>query len=398
MNIHRIARGWTPALFCLCGIVSPWTWGGEITGYVGAEARLFQHDPLFAEQSDNNASLSAYLEYYHDFDDGNQRVAFTGFGRVDSEDDERTHADIRELYWWKNFDSFELYVGVRKLFWGVTESIHLVDVLNQTDTLENIDGEDKLGQPMVEFVTVQDWGTFSAYILPYFREREVPGPEGRLRFGLPVLDDAVYESGAEEQHVDVALRWSHYIGIWDFGVSHFSGTSRSPVYTPQVLDDGSFALQANYSQVEQSGVDIQATIDAWLFKLESISVKQNNVGRKTAAAGGIEYSIFAIGGTDADLGIVAEYQFDDRTSIAQNDLVLGARWAFNDLDGSEILVLATQDLDYDNRFFSVELSRRFSDDWKVEAEARVFSSIDPETPEFQFRNDDYIQIELRRYF
>jgi len=393
---------YVPAFFCYFFLQSTLVCAHDVSGYLGAEARFFLQEPLFPEQSDHNGSLTAYLEYYHDFDNNDQRIAVSGFARVDSEDSERTHGDVGELYWWKNFDQFELYAGLRKIFWGVTESVHLVDIVNQTDVLENIDGEDKLGQPMIEFVTSRDWGTLYAYILPYFREQQFPGEKSRLRPGTRIFDDAVYQSGDEERHVDFAIRWSYYVDIWDVGVSHFSGTSRRPIFIP-VLEGGAFfGVRPLYNQIDQTGLDVQATIEAWLLKLELISIDEQDFRRNTAAAGGIEYTFFSIGGTNADLGIVAEYQFDDRRGVrqttAQNDLILGARWAFNDVDGSEILVLASQDLDYDNRFFSVEISRRLNDNWKLEAEGRIFSSIESQAPEFDFRDDDYVQIELRRYF
>ncbi|MDD7885073.1 hypothetical protein [Flavivirga sp. 57AJ16] len=37
----------------------------------------------------------------------------------------------------------------------MTESNHLVDIINQTDAVETFDGEEKLGQPMVQL----SWGT-----------------------------------------------------------------------------------------------------------------------------------------------------------------------------------------------------------------------------------------------
>ena len=42
--------------------------------------------------------------------------------------------------------------------------------------------------------------------------------DGRLRTPLPVdADRALYESSAGAGRVDLALRWSHYIGYWDIG-------------------------------------------------------------------------------------------------------------------------------------------------------------------------------------
>ena len=56
----------------------------------------------------------------------------------------------------------------------------------------------------------------SAYLLPYFRERTFAGVDGRLRSPLPVAtDNAQYESSDEENHVDFALRYSHYLGSFD---------------------------------------------------------------------------------------------------------------------------------------------------------------------------------------
>lgn len=374
----------------------------EVFGYVGVEGRYFIEEPLLSEQEEHGASVSAYLEYYRDFDDSSQRIAFTGFARLDSADDERSHADIRELYWWKDFNQFELYAGIRKVFWGVTESVHLVDVINQADALENLDGEDKLGQPMIQLVKVSDIGTFQAFVLPYFRERESIGPSGRLRPGVQILDEASYQSSDEESHIDLAFRWSHYFDIWDVGFSHFSGTQRNPIYQPIFSDEGLIGLRPYYAQVEQSGLDIQATMGAWLLKLELASIDEQDESRNTALAGGFEYTFFTVAGTNGDLGIVLEYQFDDRIglrqSVSQNDIAGGIRWAFNDLDGSSILALVSQDLDYGNQFFSLELSRRLNDDWKLEAEARIFNQIDERSPEYALREDSYIQLEMRRYF
>ena len=56
-------------------------------------------------------------------------------------------------------------VGVGKVFWGVTESRHLVDVVNQSDFVEDLDGEDKLCQPMLALTLKLVWGTFDLFVL-----------------------------------------------------------------------------------------------------------------------------------------------------------------------------------------------------------------------------------------
>ena len=72
-------------------------------------------------------------------------------------------------------DDWDLHLGVKQIFWGVTEFNHLVDIINQTDLVENIDGEDKLGQPMAHLSLVRDWGILDFHLLTGFRERTFPG-------------------------------------------------------------------------------------------------------------------------------------------------------------------------------------------------------------------------------
>jgi len=82
---------------------------------------------------------------------------------------------------------------------------------------------------MVHLGLIQDWGLLDLYVLPGFRERTYPGVDGRLRTPLVVdTDQAIYESSAEDKHIDYAARWSHTLGLWDIGVSYFDGTSRDP--------------------------------------------------------------------------------------------------------------------------------------------------------------------------
>lgn len=134
------------------------------------------------------------------------------------------------------------------MFWGVTESVHLVDIVNQTDYVEDPAREEKLGQPMINLSQVRDWGMLDFFVLPGSRERTLPGERGRLR-SHPVTraDESRYESGAEEKHVDWAIRWSHTAGNWDVGLSHFCGTSRDPE-RELVFDEDGEAYFAPYTR------------------------------------------------------------------------------------------------------------------------------------------------------
>ncbi|HSM32161.1 MAG TPA: hypothetical protein VK854_15795, partial [Woeseiaceae bacterium] len=286
------------------------------------------------------------------------------------------------------------------VFWGVTESVHLVDIVNQTDAAGDIDGEDKLGQPMLNLAWQRDWGLLSIYVLPYFRERNYPGIEGRLRTPLPVDSDRpVYESSAQERHVDAALRYSHYIGDVDIGLSVFSGTSREPRLLPA---ENAPVLLPHYDLIDQFGIDLQYTRDAWLWKLEAIA--RNGYSETfTAAVGGLEYTFYQVGRSSADLGVLLEYQYDGRNELepfttSDNDIFVGTRLALNDIQDTSVLAGVAYDTVTGETFFNVEAERRIGDSIAFELRARAFSGAGPQDLTYAVVRDDYVQIRLAKYF
>jgi len=380
----------------LAGVYS---FASEITGYIGLEGRGFLDNPIHENQKNNSLSTSLSLEYFHDFEDDNERIVATGYARKDSSTDGRDHFDISELYWWKGYDDFELYIGVRKVFWGVTETSHLVDVINSSDSVENIDGEDKLGQPMVSLLYEQDWGTVELFSLTGFREPTYLGANDRLRSELIVEKDlTTYESSQEEKHIDFAARYSHVLGDLDLGLIYFNGTSREAEYNKKSVE-GKDVLAAHYNQVEIFGTDIQLTKGDYLWKLEATHTKPKSDSSYFSQVGGLEYTFVGLANSDADLGIFMEYQFDERDhAFGQNDLALGTRLVLNDTQSTEFIGAVTQDLDNKTKFISLEATRRLTDTWSIESELRVFTSVDSDDSLYDLREDDYLQVLFKRYF
>jgi hypothetical protein len=373
----------------------------EFSGFVEAEGRYFFHDPLFPEQERNSASIAAQPEYYHEYENGSSFTA-TLFARIDSADSERSHFDVREfIYLWLG-DSWELRFGIGKVFWGVTEFVHLVDIINQTDLVEDIDGEDKLGQPMVNLSLIRGWGTVDLFVLPYFRERTFPGPKGRLRTEPPVdTDNPEYESSAEQQHVDFAIRYSHSLGNWDFGIYNFNGTGREPTLLPDLDESGEPVLIPFYEQINQTGLDMQLVTGNWLLKLEAL-YRTGQGDDFFSSIGGFEYTFVNFAQSGMDLSLIGEWAYDERgeeaTTSFQNDAIVGLRLAVNDAAGTELLVGFSQDLKSSGHFLNVEGSRRFGDNWLLSLVSRFFFDIPEDDPYFNIRDDDYIQLVLSYYF
>jgi hypothetical protein len=373
----------------------------EISGYVGGQVRLFPNNSLYQGQSNHSVSVVAQPEYYKEFEDGSS-FTFVPFFRLDSADPERTHFDVRELtYLWLK-DDFELRVGVRKLFWGVTEGFHLVNIINQIDLVENIDFEDFLGQPMVNLSLDKNWGTLDFFLLPYFRERTFPGKGGRLR-GEPIIavGQAQYGSGAKEWHSDLALRYTQVFGDIDFGVYHFYGTSREPALLADQDENGSPILIPFYQVINQTATDISYVVEDWLWKFEGF-YRTGQGDPLFAWTGGFEYTFTGIWKTRMDLGVLGEWLYDDRgrfaTTAFENDLLGGLRLVLNDEDSTEFLAGWIQDVGNPAAVTFIETSRRFSDNIKATLEVRTFINQDESDLFFQQRNDDLFQLEVEYYF
>ncbi|MGB0835057.1 MAG: hypothetical protein ACPGR2_11100 [Psychrobium sp.] len=381
----------------------------QVSVKAAADYRVYTQDALYPQQVDKQLSMFIEPEIYHSWNDDLDSITFKPFYRWDNEDDERSHGDIRELMWLHVGDDWELRTGIGSVFWGQTESAHLVDIINQTDAVEAVDGEDKLGQPMINLTLVREWGNLDLFVLPGFRERTFAGEKGRLRTPLVIdTDNAMYQSSDEEHHLDFAARWSHSIDIWELGVSYFDGTSRDADMLLSI-DNGIGTLRPYYRQMNQVGLDALAVVDSWILKFEGISRRydRDNNGLAPqnyfAMTTGFEYTSVGVFESVWDIGWLMEYQFDDRDdstlAIGQNDLMLGSRLVLNDVNGTEVLFGLVQDLDHSNtRSGFVEASSRINDNWKWRVDARIFSTDEPSNLLYGLRNDDNIEVSLEYYF
>lgn len=385
---------------------APVSLAAEWSGQLGMETRLFTETAAYAGQHGHNSSLFFQPEFYHENNEATESFTLVPFIRLDQHDDERSHADIRELTWLKVMDNLEIRLGVRKVFWGVTESQHLVDIINQTDAVDSVDGEEKLGQPMVNLSYITELGSFDVFLLPYFRERTFAGREGRLR-SQPYVDTTttLYESADKEKHLDYAFRWAHSMDEWDFGASYFRGTSRDPRFVVGTDSVGRSVLNPYYDLITQIGVDVQATFDSWLWKLEGIhrsGLSGNGDSSYNAFTAGFEYTFYSAIGEATDIGLVFELLRDDRGNSAttpfQKDVMLGLRFNLNDEQSTEALIGMVRDLDNDSVIYSVEASRRLSEHLKLTIESRQYSNIPINAALYSYSSDDFVQFELSYYF
>ena len=374
----------------------------EIRGFMGAETRIFAEHAAYPGQHGLNGSFVAQPELGWQSPDGTHTIVFSPFARLDQGDSRRTHADVRELTYLYAEERWSFTAGIGREFWGVAESNHLVDVINQTDLVENIDMEDKLGQPLLKLARHEDWGSLEFFVLPGARQRTFPGKSGRLRTEPRVdTSSATWESAAENTHTDFALRYSHSWSALDIGLAHFHGTTREPEFQLASTESGSPILRPHYALIDQTSIDASYAWESWVFKLEAL-YRTGQAESFGAVVSGFEYTTAGVLGTAFDLGWLAEYHTDGRGRATltpfNHDLFLGSRLAFNDFADTRILLGLIADLHGEGRFLNLEASRRLGERWAVELETRVFWSAAPPNPLGFVTQDDYVQIQLNRFF
>lgn len=351
----------------------------------------------------HQSSLGMMPEVRYETDQGRQVWQFKGFYRFDGEDEERTHGDVREASFINAWSQLELRIGVSQIFWGITESQHLVDSINQIDLVEDPRGEKKLGQPMASLSYMSDYGTVTGFVLPYFRERTFPGTKARFQ-SLPPVDARLttWEDKAEEKHIDYAIRYAHTILDFDFGLSWFKGTDRVPRFLPHIGGLGSVSLAPQYVQIEKWGLELQYAWRDILFKLEAIDQKRTQVSDDPmdhqAMTVGLEFT-WAQVISGVDLGLLLEYLYDDREDVSlgafDNHIFPAMRVALNHQDGGEFLIGAILSCSTGQMETGrIEASSRIGDQWKASLQVNVLQNLEDGHPLNRMKDDDAFKLRL----
>ena len=154
--------------------------------------------------------------------------------------------------------------------------------------------------------------------------------------------------------------------------------------------------------MDQVGLDVQATLGAWLWKAEYVSRDQQDE-RFALAQAGVEYTFYSLADGRFDLGVLVEAGWDERgtdagDNILQNDVGAGLRFAFNDEASSDMLIGVIEDQDFGSRTVQLEASTRLGDSWRLSLDIRSVSADDAADPLAAFDADDHAQIRLERFF
>ncbi len=389
---------------------------------IDLEFRQFAQPSAFVDHNQDGSlswqgRFSWRLERSHNHFD---EFSLVPYARVNSLDSQRSRFDLQSLSWTRVQGDWEWRAGIRTISWRTTEALHLVDIINQTDLTGDVDGEDKLGQPMLNVLWSKPGYSVELFLLPGFRERIFPGEDARLRSAIPFdSDTSRYESGAEHRRVDAAVRATAFAGDLELSISHFWGTSREPLF--ELRDD---RLRPYYPVIEQTGLELTWAAGDWLWKLEaihrsgflhrrdrdiadsgSLPVSAGASAHFEAIAGGFEFTWSGLGETGYDVGVLAEYLWDSRREeLFANDLFVGLRLGLNDIAGTELLLGDIVDLDHEEHLGFIEFSRRLGNNARIDLTMRLFDGSGDTLQRmrnsdfFTLHDDDYLSLSYSYFF
>lgn len=323
---------------------------------------------------------------------GRQTIQESGGGYFDP--------TVAKLTWQSG--AWQVDVGYDLLFWGVAEGRNVVNIVNQRDQIRDLLGDQGLGQAMLAGRYFGSSYTVEGFILPGFRELDFGASGRRWGFGLPVDDsDSTFESGKKRRHIDYAFRLSGIAGDLEYGLSVFDGTLRQPRFN---FDPSTGSLTPHYALGRQVGLELQYTAGPTLLKLEAARVipRKDSEDSYWAGVAGIEYLTGSALDLPWETTLYAEYNWDSRgddgPSIFQNDVFLGLRVGFGNVDETELRLGMVKDLEHDGMLGSAKLTTRLNEQFRLVAEYIFTEANNPSDALFNARDLDQVSVSMQWHF
>lgn len=370
----------------------------KMSGYAGAVGRFYADTSGQDRESDR---VAFRLEPEWTWSDSRYRLVVAPRLFIDGRDSGRSRSDLVELHGGVRWDANQIKLGISRVFWGVTESRHLVDIINPPDLALHYSGdEQRLPTAMLQVSRTTDFGQVEIFGLPWERDPRYPGKLGRPNTELPVSGEVVHPDGLPPAF---ASRWAWSQGNFDSHVYYFRGLDRESVLTPRLQTFAPpIALEASRKLIRQWGWDLQMPLDNWLIKSEVIY--RSGYSRSFAAAVlGAEYAMNGFMGSVADVAVMAEYQADPRPADAplapmNHAWFGGVRVALNDPASSEFKLGLLRDVATPAYIWRGDFSRRLQEHWTLSGSFNLFRKVAAEQALRGYAADSYLELLLKYHF
>ena len=388
----------------------------ELSGRLSAESRTFPATGAFPGQRSLAAGFVVEPTVYVEAVSG---ASFTlaPFFRYDHSDPRRTHFDLREAYLLLFGDAgdggWEARVGVGQVFWGATESQRLVDIVNQVDFVEHLNGEAKLGQPMAHLTWFGDWGTLEVLGTSYHRAAHFPRPPRAVTAAASHRPRA---RSVRKFRQAVASRFR--VAIQPQPRVSRPGCQRIRRHQPGALPVAGRRRRrrARTASVLPPDPPIRSgcSVDARLLAAEGRGDSARGRSQSHRPGTGLlrcrarrRVSVLRGCRFRHRRHSAGEWSYDSRGPTAtptrspntlENDIFFATRFAFNDVQSSELTTSVVADARRATRALALEFGRRITNEWSLRAEAVALLSVDQSDLHYEMRRDSFIDMSLTYNF
>ena len=255
--------------------------------------------------------------------------------------------------------------------------------------------DNKLGAPSISIETYLGSGELQYWYISRFRERTFNDTNAHPGFGMPV-SSAQFAHAKGSEASDQALRYANSIGDIDYALSIFDGTAREPLFIVQELDPPTIAPY--YERMRSVGLELQYTGESILYKFEGLTGTQSGKDFDALVLG-TEKTVYTIFETQWDMGVLFEYQYDDRAQAQINQMIVsGVRLTANDEFDTSIVLLYTSDKDLNQSLIGLEASRRLRSGMTLDFNYLLYQSDGQDLPFYSLIDDSEFSLKLGYYF
>ena len=314
------------------------------------------------------------------------------FSSDDAKKNERTFARLDELYFKYDFADDMLSGGKSIKYWGALEVRNIVDGFNPRDFRTDMFDSQKLGVYNLSYSHYTESGEISAIVK--FNEEDQPmaaypyayyffpsfvSYDGEVKENASAYELSYYLSYTGSTDTEYAL---DYAFIYQYG---YDSQRYSTTDTPENLDPTkpTFAQPTEFKQYAYLTNKFMTyntlVVGATLIKLEALyAIVDDNayIGDYSHVALGVEHTLENFLGSEAGLGLIAEYyrydtyEDDKYTDLElfetmQNDLFLGLRYSFNNANDTSLIGGVIADVEYDEQSYYMNFDTRAYDSFKV---------------------------------
>ncbi len=367
--------------------------GFEFLGEFNFEQRYFDDDNN-AATIDKGSTFSVIGEMT--YENGDHYTKFRGFARTDLEDSSRDWTNIEDFYYSYTWRNFSVRAGMITINWTATEAFHPADIINSRQLDGNVEYFPKIGEPMLELKYLLSDGALTFYFMPRYMSPDFPGASNRLGGGTdleaPEWRDRDGVS-ADNYGAQYAVRFNWSLDFLDGSDMSFHVVNHMDRDDPIIELTGPTTFTPVYFEKVQYGGTVQAVWEKWLLKLEAAFkdfVEPSSVTTIYGTDRPEDYSMVALGVeypfsvfSGMDLTLIGEWQkvfglaetVATRRQAFQNDYLLGARLAFNDIDSKEIFGYFIGDLNRQAEYLiNLKYSQRLTEKLKVNIGGRYIDA------------------------